>query len=200
MDGSGDVTPGDDGDDDGGDDGGGCPAPSTGNNFEEAPGPLDPDPCPPDQSIPSYLLMVTSDCYQVPANGGPVTRDIMYHLYYEDADTDPDSPYPTNQGVIWEHLSSGSVSVTGADSPSSGPPGTYEDTQSVLLGSAASFTQSFYAVLNSGTTVGLAVDAFGGWYYQLNITKTAGYVSINGNVGGKLRNGKLVQGSYQPCP
>ena len=147
----------------------------------------------------SYSLLVTGDCYQVPLNGGPVTRVINYQLAYQDGSTYGNRPYPTNSGIITEHLSDPNVSVTGSTSTSSGPPGTYLDTQSTLLGGPATFYQSFSAKLANGANVGLAIDAFGGWFYELQVKKHSGYVTINGDAGGRVANGKLVPGSYSPC-
>jgi hypothetical protein len=61
-------------------------------------------------------------------------------------------------------------------------------------------TQSFSAWIN-GVSVGLPVmGAFGGDHPRLNIEKHAGYVSINGDIGGTLdANGRLVPGTYTPC-
>ena len=163
-------------------------------------GPL---PCPPFVpkkvlQMKTYFLVVTEDCYIVPANG-PVERDINYRLdFYQ---LGMPSPMATNQGTVWEHLS-GDLPISGADSPSSGPSGTFYDTQSVVLGtSAQSLTQTFSVVLNSGTNVGLAVYAFGGWQYELSIKKYPGYVSINSDTGGTVNSatGKLVSGRYKSC-
>ena len=116
------------------------------------------------------------------------------------------SPMNSNQGVIWEHLV-GLRSVAGSNSPSSDAAGTYDDQQSIAgvgIG-PQSGTQSFTAVLNSGTTVGLAIAAFGGTVTNpiqaLNIQKFAGYISINGDIGGRIdASGHLIPGTYKPCP
>jgi RHS repeat-associated protein len=152
----------------------------------------------------TYFLVVTTDCYDVPANGGPVTRDITYQLDF--LEEGMPSPMFTNQGVIWEHLTGGLGSMTGADSPSSGPPGTFEDQQSIAgVGTGSqSGAQSFTVQLNNGVSYGLAIAAFGGTVSNpvpsLGIQKYAGYISINGNTGGQVSNGKLVPGTYTPCP
>jgi RHS repeat-associated protein len=156
----------------------------------------------------TYFLMLsdrqTSDCYRVPTNGGAVTRDISYELRY--LEEGMSTPMFTNQGVIWEHLS-GLGSLDKPDSPSSGAPGTFPDQQSIAgIGTAAqSGTQRFTAALTSGISVNLAIAAFGGTVNnpigQLNIQKYGGYISINGNIGGKLDgNGRLIPGTYTPCP
>ena len=111
----------------------------------------------------------------------------------------------TSQGVISEHLA-GLGSVAGPSNASSGPPGTYEDQQSIAgVGTGnQSGTQTFTAQLSSGVAVGLAIAAFGGTaanpIAELNIKKYAGYISINGDIGGKIdANGKLIPGTYTPC-
>jgi RHS repeat-associated protein len=152
----------------------------------------------------TYFLTVRpgSDCYRVPTNGGPVTRDITYELdFMEEGMT---TPMFTNTGVISEHLV-GLGSVAGANSPSSGPPGTFPDQQSIAgVGTGnQSGTQSFSAAIN-GATVGLAIAAFGGTVgdpvASLSIQKYAGYIWINGDIGGKIdANGKLIPGTYTPC-
>jgi hypothetical protein len=112
---------------------------------------------------------------------------------------------PTNQGVIWEHLHAilGPYPATGANSPSSGPSGTYEDQQSIAgIGTGNQHVeQTFSVVLNSGQEVGLGVPALGG-SPKLDIYKYAGYISINGNIGGQLDSGtgRLIPGTYKPCP
>ena len=70
----------------------------------------------------------------------------------------------------------------------------------MLLGkSPQTVTQTFTANIN-GANIGLAVmNAFGGDWAQLNIVKYSGYVSINGDTGGKVVNGRLVPGSYVSC-
>ena len=141
--------------------------------------------------------MVTSDCYDVPDNGGPVTREIDYQLVY--VSYTGQRPMNSAAGVVWEHLK-GTLPVSGADSPPSDPPGTFYDTQSVVIGSSAQdLNQTFSVVLNgTGTNVGLAVFGFGGWQYELNITKRP-FISINGNLGGQVKDGKLVPRTYKPC-
>jgi hypothetical protein len=144
-------------------------------------------------------LVVTKDCYDVPTNGGPVTREVDYQLMY----WQPGMPKPirSNEGVIWEHLSGLNIPPAGTDSPSSGPEGTYDDTLSVLAGPRVqSITQNFAVALDNGTGVGLYVDAFNSFPYQ-DIVMHVGYVSINGNIGGKVNSsGKLIPGTYTPCP
>ena len=111
------------------------------------------------------------------------------------------TPIATNGGVIWEHLT-GNLPASGANSPSSGPPGTYEDQQSIAgVGTDNQHVQqTFSVVLNNGTEVGLGVPALGG-NPGLDIYKYAGYISINGNIGGRVdQAGKLISGSYTPCP
>ena len=102
--------------------------------------------------------------------------------------------------VITEHLA-GDLPNSGANSPSSAAPGWFPDQQSILIGkSVQNVTQSFTANIN-GVDVGLAImGAFGGNSQQLDIEKHAGYVSINGDIGGKIdANGKLISGTYTPC-
>lgn len=51
----------------------------------------------------------------------------------------------------------------------------------------------------NGTDVGLYVAQFGSFPAQ-NIVMYPGYVSINGNIGGKVdKNGRLIKGTYTPC-
>ena len=151
-----------------------------------------------------YFLTVRpgTDCYRVPASGA-VTREVTYELDV----LEPGMPRPmfTNQGGIWEHLL-GLGSSAGSNSPSSGPPGTYEDQQSIAgVGTGNQVgTQVFTAQLTSGISVGLGIAAFGGTVsnpvFQLNIQKHAGYVSINGDIGGKIDgSGKLIPGTYKSC-
>ena len=153
----------------------------------------------------TYFLTVVpgSDCYRVPSNGGPVTRDITYQLDFMEAGMS--TPMFTNQGVISEHLI-GLSSVAGATSASSGAPGTFPDQQSIAgVGTGSqSGSQTFTAELTNGVTVGLAIAAFGGTVRDpigsLSIQKYAGYISINGDIGGRSdANGNLIQGSYTPC-
>jgi hypothetical protein len=149
------------------------------------------------------MLRANSDCYRVPTNGGAVTRDVYFDLAYMEQGMP--SPIRTSQGVIWEHLI-GLGSVSGSDSPSGGPAGTYEDQQSTAgVGTGnQSGVQSFTATLNSGVSVGLAIVGFGGTVSLpkagLNIQKYAGYISINGDIGGQIgADGKLIPGTYKPC-
>ncbi|WP_321469943.1 RHS repeat-associated core domain-containing protein [uncultured Paludibaculum sp.] len=139
-----------------------------------------------------------ADCYRVPTSkGGVVTREITYRLKFMEEGMPSPMGYPA---VIWEHVS-GSVPTTGEDSPSSAPPGIFIDTHSILAGaSIQNVTQSFTAMIN-GVSVGVPVmSAFGGDWSELTIEKHAGYVSVNGNIGGKLdSNGKLIPGTYTPC-
>src|SRR5262249_30754832 len=138
-----------------------------------------------------------ADCYRVPTNGGPVTREITYRLGFMEEGMNTPFAYA---GVVTEHLRGGPPN-SGADSPSSFAPGWFPDQQSILAGKPVQYLrQSFTAKIN-GVDVGLAImGAFGGDWQQLDIEKRAGYVSINGNVGGKIdSNGKLISGSYTPC-
>ena len=160
-----------------------------------------PAPAPPPKR--TYFLAVTKDCYDVPSNGGPVTREIDYQLRFNE----PGMPRPIgcSGAVVWEHLTSstGTLPISGANSPSAGPPGTFDDTQSIVGGSAyQQITQNFSAATN-GSNIGLGIDApqFGGWVFDLNIQKYSGYVSINGNTGGQVdpKTGKLIPGTYTPC-
>jgi RHS repeat-associated protein len=154
----------------------------------------------------AYFLQVrpNSDCYHVPLNvKDDVTRDISYDLYY--LDETMSTPMHTSQGTIWEHLV-GLGSSAGSDSPSSGPPGTYDDQQSIAgFGTDTQIgTQTFTVQFSTGVTVGLAIAAFGGTVSDpiasLHIEKYAGYISINGDIGGRLdSNGHLIPGSYKPC-
>jgi hypothetical protein len=151
----------------------------------------------------TYFLTVASDCYSVPSNGGPVTREITYQLDFMEEGMP--KPMFTNQGVISEHLV-GLGSVAGSSSPSSGPPGTFPDQQSTAgVGTGhQSGVQTFTATLTSGVTVGLAIAAFGGTVSNpvaaLNIQKYPGYISINGDIGGKIdANGNLIPGTYTSC-
>ena len=181
-----------------------CPA-----SFSESTACADPSPEPAPTPAPTrprrtYFLVVTNDCYVVPANGGPVTREIDYQLgFYE-----PGMPSPIGYtgGIVSEHLTSstGTLPISGANSPSSGPPGTFYDTQSILGGASyQQITQNFSAAIG-GVNIGLAINAsqFGGWVFNLNIQKYSGYVSINGNIGGQVnpQTGKLIPGTYKPCP
>ncbi len=141
------------------------------------------------------------DCYYVPTNG-VVTRDITYQLMFSESGVS--TPMRTNSGVIWEHLVAlqGSLPLTGANSPSGGPPGTYEDQQSIISVANGNqhFQQTFSVKLDSGTEVGLGVPTLNG-NPVLDIYKYAGYISINGNIGGRIdSSGNLVSGSYRPCP
>jgi hypothetical protein len=102
--------------------------------------------------------------------------------------------------VITEHLT-GDLPISGANSPSSSAPGWFPDQQSILLGKPVqNVMQTFSANIN-GVDVGLGImGAFGGDSQQLSIVKHAGYVSINGDIGGKIdSNGKLIPGTYTPC-
>jgi hypothetical protein len=136
----------------------------------------------------------------VPTNGGAVTRDIDYQLEYQEYGMS--TPIALHQGVVWEHLT-GNLPNTGANSPSGGPPGTFEDEQSVVNMSGVaqmSVTQSFSVTLN-GVSIGLGVPGFNG-EPSLYILKYEGYISINGNIGGQVnsRTGRLIPGTYTPCP
>ena len=56
----------------------------------------------------------------------------------------------------------------------------------------------------NGVTVGLAIAAFGGTVSDpigsLSIQKYARYISINGNISGRIdANGGLIPRSYVPC-
>jgi RHS repeat-associated protein len=66
-----------------------------------------------------------------------------------------------------------------------------------------SLTQTFSATLDSKVSVGLAIAAFGGTVANPvvgnSIEKYPGYISINGNTGGQVQNGRLVPGTYKPC-
>jgi hypothetical protein len=158
----------------------------------------DPDP----KSYRTYFLVVTSDCYSVPNNGGTVTRYVSYQLDY--LEEGMPAPMFTNTGTIWEHLS-GDLPPAGANSPSSGPRGTYEDVLGIFFSGIAhqSLTQTFSATLDSKVSVGLAIAAFGGTVANPvagnSIEKYPGYISINGNTGGQVQNGRLVPGTYKPC-
>jgi RHS repeat-associated protein len=157
----------------------------------------------PTKTYRTYFLTVMpgTDCYLVPSNRGPVTREITYQLDFQD--NTMSTPMFTNTGVIWEHLT-GNIPSSGPNSPSSAAPGTFPDQQSIAgVGTGnQSVIQTFTAIVN-GTSIGLAIDAsqFGGWVQSLNIQKYAGYVSINGNIGGKTdpKTGKLIPGTYTPC-
>jgi hypothetical protein len=145
--------------------------------------------------VPKYLV-ITLDCYKVPTNGGAVTRDIDYQVYGSDGN-------PYGFGTVWEHLT-GDLPLTGADSPSSGPPGTFDDEQSVvnLVGiQTMHVTQTFSDHLPNGTAVPLFVRGFGGDFGTLDIIKTNGAIYINGNAGGQVdpKTGKLIPGTYTPC-
>jgi RHS repeat-associated protein len=163
--------------------------------------PILPPPVEPVAAMRTYWLDVTQDCYHVPTDG-VVTRDITYQLMFSESGMS--TPMRTNSGVIWEHLVAvlGSLPLTGANSPSSGPPGTYEDQQSIISVANGNqhFQQTFSVKLDSGLEVGLGVPTLNG-NPVLDIYKYAGYISINGNIGGQIdSSGKLVPGSYKPCP
>ena len=151
-----------------------------------------------------YLLeRPNSDCYRVPDNGGRVTRDVYFDLAY--MEDDMSTPMRTSAGVVWEHIV-GLGSVAPSNNPSGGPHGTYEDQQSSAGTGQAdqSGVQSFSARLDIGIEVGLAIVGFGGTANlpipQLDIEKHAGYISINGDIGGRIdASGKLIPGTYKPC-
>jgi hypothetical protein len=148
----------------------------------------------------SYFLVVQGqagapgDCYRVPTNGGPVTREVTYRLEFMEEGMTMPLGYAA---VITEHLA-GDLPNSGANSPSSSAPGWFPDQHSILAGNAVqNVRQSFTANIN-GVDVGLAImGAFGGNWQQLNIEKHAGYVAINGNLGGKIdADGKLIPGGH----
>ena len=121
-------------------------------------------------------MVITNDCYRVPANGGAVTREIDYQVYADD-----DEPY--SFGTVWEHLT-GDLPATGANSPSSGPPGTFDDEQSVVNFRGIStmhVTQRFSDKLGNGFDIPLFVRGFGGDYSVLDIVKTTNVIYINGD-------------------
>lgn len=101
---------------------------------------------------------------------------------------------------VTEHLS-GDLPISGADSPSSSAPGWFPDQQSILAGKSVQHVQQSFTANVGGVAIGVAIiGAFGGNWQQLDIEKHAGYISINGNIGGKIdTNGKLIPGTYTPC-
>ena len=148
----------------------------------------------------TYFLTVKSDCYEVPENGGFVTRNIMYQLKFLDEEMSTPMGF---SAVIWEHLT-GNLPMSGADSPSSSRPGWFPDQQSAANMKGIEImqgTQTFTAKLRNGTSVGLPVHGFGGLVVELNILRHRGYVSINGDTGGTVnpRTGTLIEGTYTKC-
>jgi hypothetical protein len=123
------------------------------------------------------------------------TREIDYQLEYQVQGSDG-KPFAA---VITEHLV-GDLPNSGAQSSDTDTPGVYDDSHSILLGkSPQRLTQTFTANIN-GVNVGVPVLGAFGDSAQLNIIKYFGYVSINGNIGGKVdKNGKLIPGTYTPC-
>jgi len=155
-----------------------------------------PAPTPVAQTVVPQYLLITLDCYQVPTNGGPVTREIDYQVYGSDGN-------PYSFGTVWEHLT-GDIPYSGPNSPSSGPPGTFDDEQSVLNFSGIKrmhVTQTFTDNLSNGAVVPLFVRGFGGDFGTLDIVKTNNVIYINGNAGGQVdpKTGKLIPGTYMPC-
>src|SRR5579883_2087248 len=141
--------------------------------------------------VPKYLA-ITLDCYKVPTNGGPVTREIDYQVYGSDG-----KPY--SFGTVWEHLT-GNIPYGGPNQPSSSPPGTFDDEQSVVNFSGIQrmhVTQTFTDNLSNGTVVPLFVRGFGGDFGTLDIVKTNNVIYINGNAGGQVdpKTGKLIPGT-----
>jgi RHS repeat-associated protein len=167
------------------------------------PPPPQPEPEPEPMKYRTYFLIVQGqagapgDCYRVPTNGGSVTREVTYRLEF----MEEGMPTPLGYGaVITEHLT-GDLPNSGQTSPSSSAPGWFPDQHSILAGkSVQNLAQNFTAMIN-GVDVGLAImGAFGGNWQQLNIEKHAGYVSINGDIGGRVdANGKLISRTYTPC-
>jgi hypothetical protein len=148
----------------------------------------------------TYFLTVSDDCYEVPQNGGAVTRNITYRLMFTENDMPSPMGYPAE---IWEHLT-GDLPKSGPDSPSSGRLGWFPDQQSVANLQGKTFmqgTQTLSAKLNDGVSVGLPVYGFGGSAVELDIKRYVGYVSINGDTGGRVdaRTGRLIPGTYKPC-
>lgn len=142
------------------------------------------------------FLQVTSDCYNAPSGRGVVERRITYELF-----DDSRIPFPYRRAVVWEHLT-GDLPPAGANSPSSGAEGWYEDLQSIYIGKDPQHvTQRFSAVTDSGADISVFVRGFGGDYGVLDIWKTSGAVYINGNAGGQVdpATGRLIPGTFTPC-
>ena len=141
------------------------------------------------------FLIVTRDCYDVPTNGGFVTREVDYKLY-------DDQPSPQFYAApLYERLV-GDLPACGAVCPAGPPPGYFNDRQSINIstGSTQHVVQSFFAVTALGN-VDVFVLGFGGQYGTLDIRKTSGVIYINGNAGGQVddKTGKLIPGTYEPC-
>lgn len=146
------------------------------------------------------FLQVTYDCYDVPSNGGAVTRRIGYEL-----GDDSNPPQFYGQANVWEHLQ-GDLPSCGRDCPdSSSKPGHFRDEQSIgisVMGNTIQHVvQTFSAVTFSGQDLPVFVRGFGGDYGTLDIWKYSGFVSINGNTGGMVdpATGRLVPGTYTDC-
>jgi len=128
---------------------------------------------------PAYLRVV-DDCYVAGSiAAGHAERDITYQLV-------------NNQGqdmtaaIVTEHLT-GDMPISGATS-SGYPGGTFEDTQSILLGKSVqnvsqTFTVSSYNYFPPFVNQSVFVRGFGGDYGTLSIMKTPTAVYINGNSG-----------------
>lgn len=154
---------------------------------------------PPRRSAPEFL-QVTNDCYRVPSNGGPVSREIHYKL-----SDDSILPRVYRNAVVWTHVS-GDLPLCGADCPSSGDPGHFDDRQSVLNSGSQTTQghtfQTFSAKLKpTGQHIPMFVRGFGQDYSVLDITKTGSVIYINGNAGGQvdLKTGLLIKGTYKEC-
>ena len=138
------------------------------------------------------------DCYRVPLDEKlAVTREISYRLMF----MEEGMPRPMGfAATIWEHLK-GHEPVSGLNSGSGGVPGWFVDTLSTLAGASPQIDWQTFTAKVDGVHVGVPVmGAPWGDAAEQHIVKHKGYVSINGNIGGKIdKDGRLIKGTYTEC-